>query len=456
MSSHIYRRYDIRGIVGQDLDAKRVYQIGQAIAAQMLSQGETQLVVGRDGRLSSPQLAQSLIQGVLASGVSVIDLGQVTTPMAYFAAKILSDVNSCAVITGSHNAPEYNGIKVVIGGVTLWGKMISALADRIQQQNFVQGEGQYWQHDILAEYQQAIVRRIRLMRPLKVVVDCGNGITGKFAPKILRALGCEVIELFCEVDGHFPNHHPDPAQPKNLQALIETVQAEQADIGLAFDGDGDRCGVVDDQGEILNADRQLMLFARDVLRKLPGAHVIYDIKCSALLAEDIKQHGGHPIMWKTGHSLMKAKMHESGAALGGEFSGHIFFAHNWYGFDDALYSAARLLQVLSAQSKPANRLFAELPNAHSTPELEVQCEEGQAEAFMQKFSQQAEFHQADIFKLDGVRAEFEDGWGLVRASNTAPSLVMRFEGRTPQALQKIQQQFRQQILAVDHLLKLPF
>jgi phosphomannomutase/phosphomannomutase/phosphoglucomutase len=456
MNPHIFRRYDIRGLVGRDLTESLAKQIGQAVATQMRAQGRKKLVVGRDGRLSSPALSQALVEGVLSAGVTVIDLGEVTTPMVYFAAKTLEGANSCVVVTGSHNPPDYNGIKIVIDDVTLWGDAIQAIRKRIEQQAFELGRGEYRKLDIISSYRQAVVSRIRLMRPLKVVVDCGNGISGASAPDLIKALGCEVIELFCEVDGHFPNHHPDPAQPKNLQDLIQAVKAHDADIGLAFDGDGDRCGVVDDQGGILYADRQLMLLARDVLRKQPGANIVFDIKCSALLAKDIKRHGGRPIMWKTGHSLMKAKMQDSGAALGGELSGHIFFAHNWFGFDDGLYAAARLLQILAAQSKPSHVLFGELPDAYSTPELEVHCAEGQPQAFMQRFAEQAKFDDATLFTLDGVRADFVDGWGLIRASNTAPNLVVRFEGETPQALERIKDQFRKQILAVDPSLNLPF
>lgn len=455
VNASIFRRYDIRGIVGQDLNESVLQQIGRALGAQLSAQGEQNIVLGRDGRFSGPVLMEALTQGLLSSGINVIDLGVVTTPMVYFAAKTLAGVSSCAVITGSHNPPDYNGIKIVIADVTLSGKAIQALYQRIEKQKFVNGQGQRSHVDIQPAYQQAITQRITLARPLRVVVDAGNGVAGATSPQILRALGCEVTELFCEVDGAFPNHHPDPAQPKNLKDLVQAVQQHQADLGLAFDGDGDRCGVVDNQGQILNADRQMMLLAADVLSDEPGAQIIYDIKCSANLKHYIVEHGGHPLMWKTGHSLMKAKMQETGAALAGELSGHIFFRHNWYGFDDGTYAAARLLQVVANQPLTSAELFATLPDAYSTPELEIKMQEGEAHAFMCRFMQQAQFSDAQLCTLDGLRVDFAQGWGLVRASNTAPNLVLRFEAQTEQALAHIQKLFRDQLLALQPNLQLP-
>ena len=452
----IFRQYDIRGIVDKDLTPEVLTLIGRALGAELRAQGESKIALGRDGRLSGESLSKAMIDGLLMSGVSVVDLGMVTTPMVYFAAKTLDGFHSCVVITGSHNPPNFNGIKMVIADVTLSGDAIQALAQRIQDADFIEGRGQLASYEILPAYQQAIIERVKLARPLKVVVDAGNGVAGATSPAILRALGCEVIELFCEVDGRFPNHHPDPAQPKNLQDLIAAVKTHQADLGLAFDGDGDRCGVVDELGGILYADRQMMLYAQDVLAKQPGAQIVFDIKCTARLAQQIKHYGGQPIMWKTGHSLMKAKMRETGAALGGELSGHIFFAHNWFGFDDGTYAAARMLQILAAQSKKASQLFAGLPNGYSTPELEVPLAEGEASAFMAKFVEQADFANAVLFKLDGLRVDYADCWGLVRASNTSANLVLRFEGDTPQALEKIKQVFHQQITRVAPHLALPF
>ncbi|WP_083945004.1 phosphomannomutase/phosphoglucomutase [Thiomicrospira microaerophila] len=452
----IFREYDIRGRVDTDLTPSLVGLVGLALGAQLREQGQRQVVIGRDGRLSSQGLSNALANGLLDSGIDVIDLEMVTTPMVYFAAKTLKGVNSCVVITGSHNPPEYNGIKMVIDDVTLSGDAIQQLAQRIRKQQFVSGNGCYALHDIGFDYQQAITNRIQLARGLKVVVDAGNGVAGATSPALLRELGCEVIELFCDVDGLFPNHHPDPAQPKNLQDLVAAVKTHQADIGLAFDGDGDRCGVVDEQGQILFADRQMMLFAQDVLSRQPGATILFDIKCSSLLAKQIEKHGGKPLMWKTGHSLMKAKMRETQAALGGELSGHLFFADNWFGFDDGTYAAARMLQIIAAQTRPASEVFASLPDGVSTPELEMRFAEGEAHAFMQAFIEKAAFDSGQICTLDGLRVDFDDGWGLVRASNTSSNLVMRFEGETPAALEQVKTRFRQQLLNTQEGLVLPF
>ncbi|UQB41972.1 phosphomannomutase/phosphoglucomutase [Thiomicrospira microaerophila] len=452
----IFREYDIRGRVATDLTPALAEQVGWALGAQLVALKQSKVIIGRDGRLSSEDLSKALAQGLLASGIDVVDLGMVTTPMVYFAAKTLPGVNSCVVITGSHNPPDYNGIKMVLDDVTLSGAAIQSLAERIRQQDYVEGQGGYSKLTIFDDYQQTIHRRIKLARPLKIVVDAGNGVAGATSPAILRGLGCEVIELFCQVDGRFPNHHPDPAQPKNLADLIEAVKRHQADIGLAFDGDGDRCGVVDEQGQVLYADRQMMLYAEDVLHHQPGATILFDIKCSSLLAKHIQRFGGQPLMWKTGHSLMKAKMRETGAALGGELSGHLFFADHWFGFDDGTYSAARMLQIVAAQTRLASQLFAELPKGYSTPELELQFEEGGAHAFMQTLLASPQFPDAELCTLDGLRADFKQGWGLVRASNTSSNLVMRFEGETPAALERVKQQFREALLAVNSELNLPF
>ncbi|AZR81278.1 phosphomannomutase/phosphoglucomutase [Thiomicrospira sp. S5] len=454
----IFRTYDIRGIVDQAMTEETVYYVGQALGSEMLVAGETQIVLGRDGRLSGERFAHLMSEGLRSTGIKVIDLGAVMTPMVYFAAETLPGGHSCVVITGSHNPPDYNGIKMVIDGVTLYGEHIQKLLQRIQNDDFVESArpGDYQTYDIFPAYRERILSGIALKRPLKVVVDAGNGIAGAFAPEIIEALGCDVTAIFCEVDGSFPNHHPDPAKLKNLQDLAEKVVALEADVGLAFDGDGDRCGVVDNRGEALYPDRQMMLYAQDVLTRQPGAEVIYDIKCTALLPKVIEAAGGHATMWKTGHSYMKAKMRESGAALGGEVSGHMFFKERWYGFDDGVYTAARMLEILSTQSQTAAALFAALPNAYNTPEIDIPFEEGQHYAFMEKIKAVADFSDAKVFDLDGLRVDFEDGWGLIRPSNTSPVIVLRFEGETPEALARIQQRFKVLMLSVDPSLTLPF
>lgn len=456
VAESIFRAYDIRGVVDKALTEKTVALIGRALGSEILKTGQTEVAIGRDGRLSGERLLNQLSAGLLSTGINVIDLGVVTTPMVYFAAATLPNVNSCAMVTGSHNPPDYNGIKMVVNGVTLSDDDIQTLLRRIQQDDFAQGVGQLKRLNIEPAYRQEMVNNIRLARPLKVVIDAGNGVAGAYAPQIFRALGCEVIELFCEVDGHFPNHHPDPAKPKNLVDLIATVKAEKADIGLAFDGDGDRCGVVDEQGNILFADRQMMLFSQEVLSRNPGAEILFDIKCTSLLSKVIQAAGGKATMWKTGHSYMKAKLKATGAALAGEVSGHIFFKDRWYGFDDGIYAAARMLEIVAGQSKLASTLFATLPDAYNTPEIDVQFAEGEHYLFMDKLKSIADFKDAIIFDLDGIRADFADGWGLVRPSNTTPVLVMRFEGETPEALERIKQRFKAWIHQVDATLKLPF
>ncbi|QBZ83945.1 Phosphomannomutase/phosphoglucomutase [Hydrogenovibrio crunogenus] len=454
----IFRTYDIRGIVDQAFTEATVELIGKALGSELVRQKETEIVLGRDGRLSGERFSKAITKGLLSVGVNVIDLGQVMTPMVYFAAETLPNVRSCVVITGSHNPPNYNGIKMVVKGVTLYGEYIQVLLKRILQSDFQTGKtsGHYSQHDIAADYQHRIISGIHLSRPLKVVIDSGNGIAGAYAPRIFRKLGCDVIELFCDVDGHFPNHHPDPAKLKNLQDLSKKVIETHADIGVAFDGDGDRCGVVDNHGQPLYPDRQMMLFAQDILGRQPGAEILYDIKCTALLPKVIHEAGGKATMWKTGHSFMKAKMRESGAALGGEVSGHMFFKERWYGFDDGVYTAARMSEIVAAQALTSSELFSQLPDAYNTPEIDIPFAEGEHYAFMKKIEAIADFPEADIFDLDGIRADFKDGWGLIRPSNTSPVIVLRFEGETPQALQRIQQKFKTLMLKVEPTLSLPF
>jgi phosphomannomutase/phosphoglucomutase len=385
----------------------------------------------------------------------VLDLGVVPTPILYFATHFLGS-NSGVMITGSHNPPEYNGLKIVIGGETLYGNSILALSQRLERGELLEGEGTRQEQDLVPDYISRILEDVQLARPLKVVLDCGNGAAGAVAPLLLKALGCEVVELFCEVNGNFPNHHPDPGQPENLQALIAEVKSQEADIGIAFDGDGDRLGVVDSDGKIIWPDRLMMLFARDVLSRQPGTDVIFDVKSSRHLAADILAHGGRPLMWKTGHSLLKAKLNETGALLAGEMSGHFFFKERWYGFDDALYACARLLELLSFEPGGAADMFAGLPESVTTPELKMITAEGENFTLVEALIAKDGFSGAKLVTIDGVRAEFENGWGLARPSNTTPAVVFRFEADDEAGLQKIQEQFRQQILEIKGDLKLPF
>lgn len=453
----IFRAYDIRGIVGQTLDESVAKLIGQAVATVMHAQGLKEVVVGRDGRHSGPALSGALIEGLRASGRDVIDIGQAPTPLVYFAGFHLRTGSGVAV-TGSHNPPGYNGFKVVVGGETLAGDAVMDLYARIAEGRLHQAEapGTLRRAAIEQDYIDRIASDIQVERKLKVVVDCGNGVAGGLAPQVLEAIGCEPVPLYCEVDGSFPHHHPDPSEPANLTDLIRMVQRMEADLGLAFDGDGDRLGVVTRQGEIIYPDRVLMLFAQDVLTRNPGACILYDVKCTGHLAGHILRHGGSPVMWKTGHSLMKAKMKETEAELAGEMSGHFFFRERWYGFDDAIYAAARLLEILASRPEPPEAVFATLPKGVSTPELKLPMAEGEHHAYIERFRQHAQFGDARVATIDGVRADWPDGWGLVRASNTTPSLILRFDADTVEALKRIQAVFREQMLALDAALKLPF
>jgi len=453
--AEIFKAYDIRGIVGRTLTATHMQLIGQALGSEAISRGVQRIAFARDGRLSGPELGQALVKGLMAAGVDVIDVGMVPTPVLYFAAHELAE-GSGVMLTGSHNPPDYNGVKMMLAGETLAGEAIQALKQRIDNQDFSQGQGQYQTHPISGEYLKRVVADVKLERPLKIVVDSGNGVAGALAPKLYRELGCEVIELYSEVDGHFPNHHPDPSQPENLRDLIEMVQSSGADLGLAFDGDGDRLGVVSPDGKIVWPDRLMMLFAADVLSRNPGAQIIFDIKCSNNLTRVIWDKGGEPIMWKTGHSLIKAKMQQTGALLAGEMSGHIFFKERWYGFDDALYAGARLLEIIAADPRPAKEIFASLPDAVNTPELRISLPEGEEQRLMDELMSRADFPDANVIMIDGIRADFEDGWGLVRASNTTPSLILRFEGKDREALQRIQGLFREVLQEIDPHLSLPF
>ena len=452
----IFRMYDIRGVVDEVLTEETVELVGKALGSAVLATGQDQIVLARDGRLSGPRFRDRMIAGLISTGVKVIDIGQVPTPMAYFAAATLEGVNSCVVITGSHNPSNYNGIKMVVDGITLYGDYIQNLLKRIQDNDFSEGSGSVIEQDIFQAYQSYIVNDIRLAKTLKIVVDGGNGVAGPFGVAVFRAMGCEVIELFCDIDGTFPNHHPDPAKPKNLTDLVAAVKAEGADLGIAFDGDGDRCGIVDNTGNSLYADRQLMLYAQDVLSREPGGEIIYDIKCTSLLPKIIEQAGGKATIWKTGHSFMKAKMRETGAVLGGEVSGHIFWKERWFGFDDGIYTGARMCEILAKSEQTAADLFATLPNGINTPELDIPFAEGEHYEFCNKFRAITQFTEGKVFDLDGLRVDFVDGWGLIRPSNTSPIVTLRFEGETQAALDRIKALFREKILAVDPNLKLPF
>ena len=452
----IFRAYDIRGIVDASLTETAVNQIGRAFAAAALARGQTAVVVGRDGRLSGPRLLAALIEGLRAGGLDVIDIGLAPTPVVYFGAFHFG-THTCIAVTGSHNPPDYNGLKLVIGGETLHGEAIQDLYRRLVAGDFSSGAGALRQETINAAYIERIAGDIRPARPMKLAIDCGNGVAGAIAPDLLRAIGGEVTELYCEVDGQFPNHHPNPSVPANLAELSATVTGQSLELGLAFDGDGDRLGVVDGQGNIIWADRQMMLYAADVLERQPGAMIIFDIKCSRKLADVIREHGGEPLMWQTGHSLIKAKMQATGAPLAGEMSGHIFFKERWYGFDDALYTAARLLEILSRQANSPSEVFAALPNTLNTPELNLEfAEEGAHVAFVEQLKARADFADAELTTIDGLRVDYPWGWGLVRPSNTTPSLVIRFEADTQAHLETIQSRFREAMLQIQPDLALPF
>ena len=455
LSPSIFKAYDIRGIIGKTLDEDIAHLIGQAFGTAALAKGESTVVIGRDGRLSGPALTAALAKGLQSTGVNVIDLGIVATPMVYFGTHILGAASGI-MVTGSHNPPDYNGFKMVLAGEAIYGEAILALYQCIIERSFKFGAGSYRTHDIKAAYLERIVGDVKLARPIKIAIDCGNGVAGAFAGEMYRAMGCEVTELFCEVDGSFPNHHPDPAHPENLQDLIRCLQHGDAEIGLAFDGDGDRLGVVTKDGQIIYPDRQLMLFAEDVLTRNPGAQILYDVKCTRHISAWVKARGGVPLMWKTGHSLVKAKLRETGSPLGGEMSGHIFFKDRWYGFDDGMYAGARLLEILSRVSDMTATLNA-LPQSASTPELQLQLNEGENFSIIEQMQKNAHFPGADeIITIDGLRVEYPDGFGLARSSNTTPVIVMRFEAETPAALARIQEAIKQALLTVKPDAQLPF
>lgn len=455
LPAEIFKAYDIRGIVNKSLTADVVRLIGHALGSLAAEQGQKAIAVGRDGRLSGPELAGALMDGICAAGVDAIDVGCVPTPVTYFAAYELG-CHSCVSVTGSHNPPDYNGLKMVIGGTTLALDAIQDLKKRAETGNLKHGKGERRSANVLPAYVEKIVGDVKLARPMKIVMDCGNGVAGAIAPELFQRLGCEIVPLFCEVDGNFPNHHPDPSKPENLADVITALKETDAEIGIAFDGDGDRLGVVTKDGEIIYPDRQLMLFAADVLSRVPGGQIIYDVKCTRLLAPWIKQHGGVPLMWNTGHALVKAKLKETGAPLAGEMSGHTFFKERWYGFDDGLYSGARLLEILSRASD-ANPVLKNLPNAPSTPELNIKMAEGEPFALIDKLKTEGKFDGAEeIITIDGVRVEYSDGFGLARPSNTTPVVVLRFEADNAASLERIQSAFRQSLNAIWPGIQLPF
>ncbi len=455
LPAEIFKAYDIRGIVNKSLTADVVRQVGHALGSLAVEQGQTAIAVGRDGRLSGPELAGALMDGICAAGCDAIDVGCVPTPVTYFAAYELG-CHSCVSVTGSHNPPDYNGLKMVIGGTTLALDAIQDLKKRIEAGNLKHGQGKRTSANVLDAYVEKIVGDVKLARPMKIVMDCGNGVAGAIAPELFKRLGCDIVPLFCEVDGNFPNHHPDPSKPENLADVVKALKETDAEIGIAFDGDGDRLGVVTKDGEIIFPDRQLMLFAADVLSRVPGGTVIYDVKCTRLLSPWIKQHGGVPLMWNTGHALVKAKLKETGAPLAGEMSGHTFFKERWYGFDDGLYTGARLLEILS-RSTDANTPLKSLPNSPSTPELNVKMAEGEPFALIEKLKADGRFTNAEeVITIDGVRVEYEDGFGLARPSNTTPVVVLRFEADNAVALERIQTDFRRALAAVWPGIQLPF
>jgi phosphomannomutase/phosphoglucomutase len=455
ITEEIFRAYDIRGVVENALTPDAVQQIGQAFATEALSQNQKTVVIGRDGRLSSPELAQRLSDGLRAGGCDVIDIGMVPTPVLYYATHKLK-TGTGIMVTGSHNPPQYNGLKMLIAGNTLYGDGIKALYHMIAEGRVNNGEGTHTEQNIVPEYLDAIVNDIKLDKPLNIAVDCGNGVAGVLATELFTRLGCNVTELFCDVDGNFPNHHPDPSKPENLVDMQNAMKENALDIGLAFDGDGDRVGILDDKQNILWADRQMMLYAADVLKRKPGALIIFDIKSTTNLETVIKDLGGKPLMWKTGHSFIKAKMKETGAELAGEMSGHIFFKERWFGFDDGLYSAARMLEIVSQRDESTSVIFEALPDSFNTPELQINFNEGEHYKFMEKFIANAKFENADILTIDGIRVNYANGWGLIRPSNTTPCLVLRFEANDKDTLSEIQDTFKKQLLAIDSTLSLPF
>jgi phosphomannomutase/phosphoglucomutase len=459
IAPEIFKAYDIRGIVDKTLTEEAAAQIGRALATMGKARGASRFAIGRDGRLSGPRLAKALARGLNSAGADVIDIGVVATPMVYFATHLF-ETGSGVMVTGSHNPPEYNGLKMMIAGETLAAETIQDLRRIVEKDAPARPTagvtGSYETADVSGPYLDRIASDVKLARPMKIAVDCGNGSPGAFAPELFRRLGCDVIELFCEVDGNFPNHHPDPSKPENLKDLIAELSRTDAELGLAFDGDGDRLGVVTKSGKIIYPDRQLMLFAADVLSRNPGAQIIFDVKSTRNLFPWIREHGGKPLLWKTGHSLIKAKLKETGAPLAGEMSGHIFFKDRWYGFDDGLYAGARLLEIVS-RGPDASALLESLPDSISTPELNVALREGENHALIGELQKTARFEGAtEINTIDGLRVEYPDGFGLMRASNTTPVIVLRFEADTSEALSRIQRDFKRVLAAAKPGVSIPY
>ncbi|MCD6007260.1 phosphomannomutase/phosphoglucomutase [Halomonas sp. IOP_31] len=453
----IFRAYDIRGIVDDTLTEQSVELIGRAIGSEAAERGERSVIVARDGRHSGQRLQAALIKGLTAAGRDVVNIGMVPTPVLYYATNTLGDSTSGVMVTGSHNPPDYNGFKVVLGGETLSGEAITALYQRIADDDFASGEGRVREQDVGEAYLDRIIGDVTLSGKIKAVVDCGNGVAGTLGPTLIERLGAETVPLFADVDGDFPNHHPDPGKLENLQDLIRTVKETGADIGLAFDGDGDRLGVVTPKGEVIYPDRLMMAFAEDMLERNPGARVIFDVKCTGNLAKVIEEAGGTPEMWRTGHSLIKSRMKETGAALAGEMSGHIFFKERWYGFDDGLYGAARLLEILSKQQDDADTFFHRFPQDLGTPELNVHVTDDNKFAIVEKLAREGDFGDDGVkTTLDGIRVDYADGWGLCRASNTTPVLVLRFEGKTQESLERVQARFRDALKQLVPDAELPF
>ena len=451
----IFKAYDIRGVVDDTLTEDITFKIGQAVGSEVIAEGGGSIVIGRDGRLSGPRLAEALSSGLRAAGVDVIDIGLAPSPVVYYSS-YSKDIPSCIAITGSHNPPDYNGFKMVVNGVTLSAERIQEIKQRIIDENFSTGTGSYTQEEVIDDYIERIVSDVKPARKMKIVIDCGNGVAGATAPQVFNRLGCDVIELFSEVDGNFPNHHPDPSQLENLLDVIAAVKEHDAELGLAFDGDGDRLGVVTKKGEVVWADRQMILFAQDVLSRNPGAEIIYDVKCSRNLAREIEAAGGTATMWRTGHSFIKAKLKETGAALAGEMSGHIFFKERWFGFDDGVYAGARFLELLSKKEQSPQAIFDAIPDSINTPELRMNFAEGEHYAFMDKLKAVAEFRDASVSKIDGLRVDYTDGFGLIRPSNTTPILVLRFEADSEDAIRRIQNDFKAAIRQVDETIATPF
>lgn len=457
IAPEIFRAYDIRGIVDETLTVSAVTAIGRALGSVVLARAENSIVVGRDGRLSGEVLRQALCAGILSTGCHVVDIGMVPTPVLYFATQYLK-IPSGIMITGSHNPPDYNGLKMMVGNQALYGDGILSLEKHIKTGIFEHGTGRYQATDMLKPYVDAISEDVTLSKKLKIVMDCGNGVAGVVAPVLYEALGCEVIPLFCDVDGTFPNHHPDPGQPDNLKNLIAAVKINKADMGIAFDGDGDRLGVVDNQGNIIWPDRLLILLAKDILETHPKALIIFDVKCTQQVALSVKAMNGEPLMWKTGHSLIKAKIAETGALLAGEMSGHLFFNDRWFGFDDGLYAGIRLLEIVSrlAPTQTVQQLFSTIPDSVNTPELVLPVSEAEKFSIIERLLTIAHFKEASISTIDGLRVDFKDGFGLVRPSNTGPNLILRFEGDTLQALTRIQAEFRVLLHTLNPQWSLPF